>query len=515
MGTIVTIGIVVAVVLCVILLITCTGYIKAPTDKAYIISGLRKTPKVIIGKSAIKIPFLQRVDKLELKLISVDVKTRESVPTNEYINVFIDSAVKIKISTEPTLLEKAAKNFLNKNEQYITETVVDVLEGNVREIIGQMKLEDIVTDRKKFAELVQQNASPDMENMGLEIVSFNVQNVTDEEDVIKNLGIDRITSIRKSAAISRAESERDITIAQAKATKEANDAEINAKNEIAIKNNELDIKQSELKKLADIKKAEADAAYKIQEEEQRKAIEITTANANIAKQEKEVELKEKEISIKEKTLDAEVRKQSEAEKYARQQKSDAELYEKQRAAEAKKYEVEQESEAQKLKAEADKYAKLQEAEGIKSKGLAEAEAVKAKGLAEAEAMEKKAIAYEKYGKAAMTEMLVQVLPEMAKAVAEPLTSIDKITIIDGGGESGNGVNQMGSYVPSILAKTIESIKETTGFDITEIMKADTYDAKTTQNINFTGLPEKIEKKVTELPEKKVTVPKNETNNINN
>ena len=115
----------------------------------------------------------------------------------------------------------------------------------------------------------------------------------------------------------------------------------------------------------------------------------------------------------------------------------------------------------------------------------------------------------------MPEMLVQVLPEMAKAVAEPLTSIDKITIIDGGGESGNGVNQMGSYVPSILAKTIESIKETTGFDITEIMKADTYDAKTTQNINFTGLPEKIEKKVTELPEKKVTVPKNETNNINN
>ena len=159
-----------------------------------IVSGLRKNPKFVIGKSALRFPFLQRVDKLELKMISVDVKTKESVPTNEYINVNIDSAVKIKVGSSKEMLEKAASNFLNKNEDYIRNSVGDVLEGNVREIIGQMRLEDIVQDRKMFAEKVQENAAPDMARMGLEIVSFNVQNVTDEGNVIENLGIDRVVS---------------------------------------------------------------------------------------------------------------------------------------------------------------------------------------------------------------------------------------------------------------------------------------------------------------------------------
>lgn len=480
--------IIAAVVLLLLLIII--GYVKAPTDKAYIISGLRKRPKFIIGKSGLRIPFLQRVDKLELKLISVDVKTKESVPTNEYINVMIDSAVKIKIGSTPEMLDKASQNFLNKNETYIKDTVVDVLEGNVREIIGQMKLEDIVTDRKQFAEKVQENAAPDMARMGLEIVSFNVQNVTDDEHVIENLGIDRIVSISKSAQISRAESERDIAIKKAETEKESNNARIEAETIIAQKNNELEIRKSELKREADIKKAEADAAYSIQQEEQRKTIEITTANANLAKQEKEIDLKSKQIEITEKSLDAEVKKKADAQRYARQQEAEAALYERQKEAEAKKYEIEQQAIAQKLQAEADKYAKEQEAAGIKAKGLAEAEAIKAKGVAEAEAMEKKADAYEKYGKAAITEMVVKALPEMAAAIAEPLNSIDKVTIIDSG-DGNSGVGQMGGYVPSVLAKTIESIKETTGFDLTEVMKSNTIEAKTTQHVDLKGVPNRI------------------------
>ena len=183
------IGITIGVVAVVLIALLFASYIKAPTDKALIVSGLRKTPKYVIGRSSLKIPFLQRVDKLDLKMISVDVKTKESVPTNEYINVNIDSAVKIKVGSSPEMLGKAASNFLNKNSDYIRESVVDVLEGNVREIIGQMKLEDIVQDRKLFAEKVQENAAPDMERMGLEIVSFNVQNVTDEGNVIENLSL--------------------------------------------------------------------------------------------------------------------------------------------------------------------------------------------------------------------------------------------------------------------------------------------------------------------------------------
>lgn len=463
-------AIIIGVVVILFVVFILASYIKAPTDRALIVSGLRKNPKFVIGKSALRIPFLQRVDKLELKMISVDVKTKESVPTNEYINVNIDSAVKIKVGSSKEMLEKAASNFLNKNEDYIRNSVGDVLEGNVREIIGQMRLEDIVQDRKMFAEKVQENAAPDMARMGLEIVSFNVQNVTDEGNVIENLGIDRVVSISKSAQISRAESERDIAVAKANATKQANDARIEAETAIAERNNELEIKKQELKRAADVKKAEADAAYEIQQQEQRKTIEITTADANIAKQEKEIELREKEIAVKEKTLDADIRKQAEAEKYATQQKADAQLYQRQKEAEAKQFEIQKQAEAKKAQAEA--------------------ESIKARGLAEAEAMEKKAEAMAKYGKAAMTEMIIKVLPQMAEAIAKPLESIDKVTIIDGGSGE-NGVGTFSGNVPSVLAKTIESIKETTGFDLTEVMKANTYDAKTTKNVNFTGLPEEM------------------------
>lgn len=422
-----------------------------------------------------------------LKMISVDVKTEDSVPTNDYINVNIDSAVKVKVSSDPAKMKIAASNFLNKNEEYIRSSVVDVLQGNVREIIGQMKLEEIVQDRKKFADKVQENAAPDMAKMGLDIVSFNVQNVTDNGNVIENLGIDRVVSISKSAQISRAESERDIAVAKASAEKQANDARVEAETAIAEQNNALEIKKQELKKQSDIKKAEADAAYEIQEQEQRKTIEIATADANIAKQEKEAEIKEKEIAVKEKSLDAEVKKQADAEKYARIQKADAD-----------KYEAEQRAEAEKItklkEAEAIQARSIAEAEGTKAKGIAEAEAIKAKGLAEAEAMEKKAEAMAKYGKAAMTDMIIKVLPQMAEAIAKPLESIDKVSIIGGAGDS--GMSTISDNVPQVLAKTIESVKETTGFDLTEVMKANTYDARVNNNLNITtDLENKVVEKV--------------------
>lgn len=479
--------IIVGVVVIALILIVMTGYVKSPSDTAYIISGLKKEPKYVIGRSSIRIPFLQRMDKLMLKMISVDVKTEDSVPTNDYINVNIDSAVKVKVSSDPAKMKIAASNFLNKNEEYIRSSVVDVLQGNVREIIGQMKLEEIVQDRKKFADKVQENAAPDMAKMGLDIVSFNVQNVTDNGNVIENLGIDRVVSISKSAQISRAESERDIAVAKASAEKQANDARVEAETAIAEQNNALEIKKQELKKQSDIKKAEADAAYEIQEQEQRKTIEIATADANIAKQEKEAEIKEKEIAVKEKSLDAEVKKQADAEKYARIQKADAD-----------KYEAEQKAEAEKItklkEAEAIQARSIAEAEGTKAKGIAEAEAIKAKGLAEAEAMEKKAEAMAKYGKAAMTDMIIKVLPQMAEAIAKPLESIDKVSIIGGAGDS--GMSTISDNVPQVLAKTIESVKETTGFDLTEVMKANTYDARVNNNLNITtDLENKVVEKV--------------------
>lgn len=479
--------IVAAVVVFIILLIFIIGYVKAPPDTAYIISGMRKQSRFLIGKAGFKTPFFERLDKLSLKLIPIDVKTSNAVPTADYININVDATVNIKISNNPDKLRLAAENFLNKNTEYIASVAREVLEGNVREIVGKMRLEEMVSDRQKFANLVKENAEPDLAAMGLDIISFNVQNFVDGNDVIENLGIDNIVKIKKAAAIARAESERDIKVAQAAADKESNDAAVAAQTEIAKKQNELDIKKSELQRDADTKRAMADAAYEIQKEEQRKIIEVTTANANIAKQEREIELKQKEVAVREQALDAQVKKQAEADRYAAQQKADAELYQRQKDAEARKFEAERAAEARRAQAEADRYAREQEAEGIRAVGEAEAKAIEAKGLAEAEAMEKKAEAYAKYNKAAVAEMLIKVLPDIAGKIAEPLSAIDKVTIIGGSGDSGSGVDSVAGNVPVVMAKVFESMKETTGIDLSEIVKAESYDAKVNKNINVSGL----------------------------
>ena len=452
------------VIVVLLLIVFLTGYVKASPDTAIIISGLRRRPKVLIGKAGIKIPFLERKDELNLQLIPIDVKTSNAVPTADYININVDATVNVKISDNEDRLKLAAQNFLNKNSEYIGRVAREVLEGNVREIVGKMALEEMVSDRQKFAMLVKENAEPDLAAMGLDIISFNVQNFVDGNGVIENLGVDNIVKIQKNAAISRAESEKEIAKAQANARREANEAEVNAASEIAKKQNELDIQKAELKKSADVKRAEADAAYKIQEEEQRKTVEITTANANIAKQEKEILLKQKEAEVMEQALDAQIKKKAEAEKFAKQQEADAQLYERQREAEARKFETEKEAEAMKAKAEAEKYAMEQEAEGIRTKGLAEAEAIRAKAIAEAEGIEKKAEAMTKMGEAAVLEMYFKALPEVVKNAATPLNNVDRITMYG----DGNSAKLMKDIMGTVTQVT-DGLKESTGVDLSAVL----------------------------------------------
>ena len=197
-------------------------------------------------------------------------------------------------------------------------------------------------------------------------------------------------------------------------------------------------------------------------------------------------MQEKAVQVKERALEAEIKKQAEADKYAAQQKADAILYQRQKDAEAKQFEAQREAEARKAQAAADRFAKEQEAEGIRAVGEAEAKAIEAKGLAEAQAMEKKAEAYAKYNKAAVAEMMIRVLPEIAAQVAAPLQQIDKITII-GGGEGSNGVDLVAGNVPVVMAKVFESMKQATGIDLANIINAESYDAKVNRNINVTGL----------------------------
>lgn len=500
----INIGIIVIVVLAIaILAILASGYVKASPNKAFIISGIKREPKVLIGRAGIKIPFLEKKDELILKQISIDIKTNGYIPTKDFIGVDIDAVAKVRVLTQrdvtvnakgevvagadsnkritTEMANAAMKNFLNMNEDQIRDALTDSLQGNMREIIGTQCLKELCNDRKTFGDEVQAKAQKDMNALGIWIESCNIQKIEDENNLITALGQDNMSQIQKDASVAKAQADRDVAIARAQAQKDANDAQVIAETEIAQKQTELAIKKAELKKESDIKKAEADAAYKIQEEEQRKTVEITTANANLARQEKELELKEREVSIKEKALEAEVKKTAEANKYAAQQKADAEQYERQKRAEAELFEIQRQAEAEKAKSEAERFAKEQAAEAVKAAGLAEAAAVAAKGKAEAEAIQakaeaeaagilKKAEAMKQYGDAARQQMELDTLkvyfeqlPKIAEAVAKGYMNVDSIKMF--GGDS----SKLAGDIMTTVTQVTDGIKESTGLDINEML----------------------------------------------
>lgn len=457
------------------IILFCLGYVKAPPDQAYVISGMMKKPRILIGRAGFKVPFFERLDKLALGAIQIDVKTASSVPTAEYINVRVDSNVNVKIGQAPEMLELACQNFLNVKRNIINQKIRDLLEGNIREIVGSMKLTEMVSDRKAFSEKVQENAVPDLARFGLELISFNVQNFVDDNGVIDNLGIDNVEQIRKKAAIAKSDAQREIAIAEAENAKTANDAKVKAAEEIAVRNNALEIKQASLKQAADTEKARAAAAMEIEAENQMKLKNVAATDAEIAKAEREAELKQKEIELREYELDALVRKQADADKYAAEQKAAAELAVRQKKAEAERFEREQEAEAEKFaalqqaeaekaRADAAKYAALAEAEGIAAVKKAEAEGIRATGIAEAEGIDKKAEAQKKMGEASILEMYLTALPEVVKNAAAPLSAVDNITMY-----GSDNTTKLVSDVMQTSDQIIKALSESTGIDLKTIL----------------------------------------------
>ena len=430
------------------------GYLKAPPDTAYIISGMGKK-RILIGKAGWRIPFFERVDKISLQVMTVDVKTSEAVPTNEFINVMVDGVANVKVSSDPELLTRAAEALLGMKQPELIAMVTQVLEGNMREIVGSVGLKEMVQDRQGVAKKITENVVPDMQKLGIEVVNFNIQNFRDNAGTIENMGIDNVEQIRKNAQIAKANAQRDIAIATAQAQQEANAVKVDADKKIAEQNAELSVQQAEMQVRADTKKAEADAAYSIQQESQRKTIEITRANADIARREKEAELAEKAIALKERQLDADVKKAADAQKYQAEREAEAMLIRRQREAEAQKYEAIQQAEAKKAEADAARYAMEQEAEGIRARGLAEAEAI-----------EKKAEAQKRMGEASIIEMYLAALPEVVKNAAAPLAQTDKI-VMYGDGNSSRMVRDVMNSSNQIL----EGLKEATGVDLSELMKS--------------------------------------------
>lgn len=483
-------------------------YVKAPPSVAYVLSGLRKEPRILIGTGGFKIPIIERLDKVFLGQTTVDVKTSLPVPTHDFIDVIVDAVCKVRVQPTPEGTRLAAKNFLNMTPNEIASQVKDSLEGNMREVIGAIDLQKLVTDRDAFSDQIQQKAAKDMAKLGLEILSCNIQNITDKNGLINALGADNTWKIKKDAAVNKANAEKAIAIAESDAKKEANDVQVKNDTEIAERQNELAIRRADLKRESDTKQAEADAAYEIQKQEQLKTVNIKTVDAEIEKTKRAQILADEQVKVTQNKLKAEVNAQADAQKYnteveatARKFKMEtdaqAELEQKKREAEAEAYMAEMQAKAVKAKADADKYAALQEAEGIKAKGLAEAKAkqavleaeaegIRAKGDAEAEAMDKKSEAFKK-SEFARLEMVLEmhkaVLPQMAENVAKPMGNIKNVTLYGQTGAEMSGVSQ---NVPVVMQRTMDIVKETTGVDLADVMKAETIDAKINKNVTLNG-----------------------------
>ena len=464
----------------------------AGTNEVLIVSGLGKV-KTKTGGGIFVLPIIQKVQRMTLENIQVDFTSRNEIPTKDAIHILVDAVANMAISQDPERQKIAASKFAGYSIEQIQNIVIPVLEGNIREIISQTNFEDLIRgDKKAFSELVMDNVTPNLADLGIDLTTFNIQNYSDKNGVIQDLGIENTEKIKKEASIAAARAKAEVAIAQAEADKAANDAKVAAATEIAKSQTEFAVKKAELQKQADTEQAKADAAKHIEAENQRREQEIATANANLARQEKEIELQERAVAIKEKALEAEIKKTAEAKKYAEQQEADARLYatqkaaeadlfERQRQAEAAKIEAEKKAEADLALAEAEAKAKKALADAVKAqgeaeaaaaqaKGEAEAAAIKAKLQAEADGLREKAEAMKQYGEAAMADMQIDAiktyfsqLPEIARAIGEGYQGVDKIVMI------GNDSNQLAGNIMSTATQISEGLSESLGIDVKSLL----------------------------------------------
>ena len=409
-------------------------YRIAPPDTAMIISGLiRRNYKVrnsdgtvstkkfgyriVRGGATFVIPAIERIDKLDMCLTQVDIRTAQPVPTKEYISVLVDAVANIKIGSDDLSIATAAEQLLHYNPEQIKSLAKDVLEGNMREIIGQMTIAELVQNRDKFAQESIKAAMSDMSNMGLEIINLTIQNFSDKDGkVIETMAIQNVV-----------QKERDAAIARAKAQQEGHKAEVEA---------DVEVQKAAFMQETEEARAKAEMAYSIEQERIRKTFETEKAAAELTRLEKATELKRQEVEIEREKLNVMIREKAKADKDSAIAAADAEKY--------------------RLQAEAD--AALYAAEK-------EAEAIRMKGEAEAEAMRLKAEAMQLYGQAAMMEMVTDKLPDIARAVSEPLSKTEKIILFGEGGATAMARDTAGT-----MLQTFEAVKDAVGLDIPKAIR---------------------------------------------
>jgi flotillin len=472
---------IVAAVLVILAAISTLGqrYVKVGPNQALIIYGRGRIPTVITGGGKLVVPIFERAQSFSLELMSFDVAPQQNLYTNQGVSVLVEAVTQLKVRNDQESILTAAEQFLSKTFDQRQALIRLVMEGHLRGIVGQLTIEQIVKEPEMVSEKMRSTSSADLTKMGLEVVSFTIKEVRDENEYIANMGRPEIERIRKEANIAAALAARDTQIQQANAARESAVAKAAADQERVAAETASEAKQSESQRDLALKRASYDAEVKKQQVIADKASDL---QSQIVQQQIVAEAaRAQEIDRTAQT------KVQEAEGHRRQAELEATVV---RAAEAEKQRVETQAQAEKqrisleaegraaaLRAQAEAEAAAArirgaaDAEAARLRGLAEADVIKAKGEAEAEAMRNKAAAYHEYNQAAVLDKVITNLPEVVRAIAEPLSKVDKISIVSTGGQSGGnlGASRVTGDIVNMLAQVPVILEALTGTKVSDLM----------------------------------------------
>lgn len=448
-STLILFGIII-VFLVLLALLFSKQYRKVGPNEVLIISGGRKksiyapdgTKRKVgyryrLGGGTFVWPFLETVDVLPIDVINLSIKTPE-VLTHGGITIMADASAQVKIKSDEDSIDRAAEQFLGSGKDGIRDVAGTILDGKMRAAIGTMTVEEIFRGRQEFADKVTKSVEAEFTQMGLSLISFALKEISDTQGYLDAMGKPNIAAAKRDAAIAEAETEKEAVIKSSQARKEGEIARLNADALIAKSQWENEAKKAESQVAVNQKKAQADFAYELERFRLNQEIKREEGKVHLIEKEEAIKIEEMEIKRREKELDASVIK----------------------PADARKYQIKAEAEAEEFRIHAEARGR---SEALKLEGVAEAEKIRQKGLAEAETMIKRAQAWEKYNHAAILEMYLQTLPELARAVAEPLSKVDKIVLV--GGDKGTGATKITSQVADILAQMPDVVESLTGIDL--------------------------------------------------
>lgn len=454
------IPVLIVVVLFILIFSLFNMYKKVPQDKALVVTGFRGR-RVITGGGGIVVPMLERTDVISLENMQIDIRI-DGALTSQGVGIVADGVAVVKVKSDKESILSAAEQFnTSKGLDYmlavIAKTTQQVLEGKLREIVSRMTVEEIYKDRETFASHVQGVAATELQNMGLELKVLTIKDISDKNGYLEALGKPRIAEVKRDAQIAEANATKETKIKTAEANREGEAARIQAETQIAEANKEKELKVQSYNKDQQTAKAEADLAYDIKSNIVKKEVAETAMQVEIIKKQKEIELAQQEALRREKELEATVKKTADAENYQATKVADANKYREVAAAEARASAIEMEGEAK--------------AKAKRAEGMAEVEIIKAKGEAEAAAMAKKAEAFKMYNDAAVTQMIIEKLPEIANAIASPLAKTEKIVIVDNGGSGEmKGAAKVSGYVTDIISQLPDTVEALTGMNVLDLLK---------------------------------------------